>query len=188
MSDEIKKKRKSGLPRRKWEDPFEQECSSLDEFIDPYLDFSDELEEVWSGVRKHTRRAYIVRYSNAPELFFITFTSNRYKAKGNATKFFRDNMHPLFIEGQWRHQHVNARACLHPDFDKYNEEMKVPIPELMKINLSFPCSICGKGNFKYKDYEYKACFIIEGEGDLNPFTKGYCVCRDCFNKYYKESK
>ena len=182
------RKRKSGLPTKKWEDPFEFEWSDLDEFLDPYLEVGEELEEVWGCFKRRVRRAYIVQYNNAPELFFITFTSNRYKAKGNATKFFRDNNHPLFIEGQWKGQHIHARTRLHPDFDKYNEEMKVPIPELMKLNISFPCSICGKGNFKIIDYENKSCFIIEGEGDLNPFTKGYCLCRDCYNKYYKASE
>ena len=180
--------RKSGLPSRKWEDPFEFELSDLDEFLNPYLEIGEELDEVWGCFRKRVRKAYIVQYDNAPELFFITFTSNRYKAKGNATKFFRDNLHPLFIEGQWRHQHLHARTRLHPEFDKYNDEMKVPIPELMKIGLAFPCSVCGKGNFKTVDYENKGCFIIEGEGDLNPFTKGYCLCRDCYNKYYKTSE
>ena len=182
----MKSQRKSGLPKPRWEDPFEQKFSNLDEFLNPYLEFSEELEEVLHTFKKrNVDKAYVVRYKNAPELFFITFVPNRYKAKGNATKFFRDNMHPLFLEGQWRHQHMNARARLYPEFNKYVEEKKVPIPALMEIKLSFPCSICGKGNFTHKDYKNGACFVVEGEGDLNPFTKGLCLCRDCYNKYYK---
>ena len=181
MADEVrrKKKRKSGLP--KWEDPFEQEFSDLSEFIDPYLDFSREFENVLYAFKKRTLpKCYIVKYTNAPELFFITFQHDRYKAKGAATKFFRDNMHPLFVEGQWRHEHLCARAKKFPPFDRYAEEGKVPVTELMRIGLTFPCSICGEGNFDFYANKYKQCCIVEGEGDLNPFTKGFCLFKNCF--------
>lgn len=187
MADEVrKKKRKSGLPTKKWEDPFEQELSDLSEFIDPYLDFSKDIGNILYIVKKRILpKCYTVKYKNAPDLFFITFQDNRYKAKGAATKFFRDNMHPLFIEGQWRHQHIYARAKKFPAFDKYAEEGKVPILELMRIGLTFPCSICGEGNFDFNSNKYKQCFIVEGEGDLNPFTKGFCICKNCYEKHYK---
>lgn len=163
-------------------DPFD-----FSTFIDPYLELKREYEALkMPFIKKVVKRAYTVTYNNIKGLLYITFTSNRYKAKGEATKYFRNNMHPDFIENKWRKEHLHARARLAPDLDKYAKEELVPIPAIMKMGASFPCSVCGKENFKYQDYKNKRCFIVEGEGNLNKFTKGYILCYTCWKKYLSQ--
>ena len=79
----------------------------------------------------------------------------------------------------------NGRALRIKELDEYGLKGEiVPIPALLKATgISLPCSVCGKGKFEYSDYIDGKCFIIEGEGNLNPYTKGYILCYDCYQKY-----
>ena len=80
------------------------------------------------------------------------------------------------------------RGAPYPPFDKYASDGKVPIPELMRyFNISFPCSFCGQHDFTLQSYEARTCHIIEGEGDLNVFTRGYIACNDCFKKLWHQN-
>ena len=175
--------RKSGL-----RDPFSAIEDTLDftEYLEPYEDFQKEYKDVLYLMRNRLEKkvAYTVTYTDDATLFFIAFVPNRYKAKGTATMYFRDNYHPDFSGQKWRtEKFTKARARRFPPFDKYASDGKVPIPELMRyFNISFPCSFCGKHDFTLQSYEAKTCHIIEGEGDLNVFTRGYIACNDCFKK------
>jgi hypothetical protein len=81
---------------------------------------------------------------------------------------------------------LNSRAYRLQELDKYALKGIVPIPEILRVlDVSMPCSVCKKGNFNYSDYKEEKCFIIEGEGNLNPFTKGYLLCSECYKKYIK---
>ena len=177
------KKRKSGL-----RDPFSAIEDTLDftEYLKPYEEFEKEYKDVLYFMRSRIRKkmAYTVTYTDDPTLFFITFVENRYKAKGSATMYFRDNHHPDFSGQKWRtEKFVKARARRYPPFDKYADEGKVPLLELMKaFNVSFPCSMCLKHDFTLKSYEAGTCHIVESEGDLNVFTKGIIVCDSCYKK------
>ena len=181
MSDQ--KKRKSGL-----RDPFSAIQDTLDftEYLEPYEDFRKEYTDTLYLIRNriNKKRAYVVTYTDDPTLFYVAFEANRYKAKGAATKYFRDNYHPDFSGNKWcLEKFTKARAHSFPPFNKYADECKVPIPELMRyFDISFPCSFCGKHNFTLQSHEAKTCHIIEGEGDLNIFTKGFIICNDCYKK------
>ena len=167
---------------------FGEDSLDFSMFIDPYLEIKNEYEAFCVPIlKKERKRAYSVVYNNIKGLLFIAFVTNRYKAKGEATKYFRDNMHPDFTEGKWRKEHMHARARLVPEFDEYATSGLVPIPALMEKGASFPCSACGKDNFKYEDYKGKRCFIVEGEGNLNRFTKGYVLCYNCWKRYSGQS-
>ena len=125
---------------------------------------------------------YSITYKSAPDILYIAF-GKKDKCKGDATRYFRDNMHPAFIEKGWYKMHLEARAIRRPEFDIYYREKKVPVAELLKLGVTVPCAICGEGNFGRTEYDYKQCFTIEGEGDLNIFTKGFIVCKKCHDKY-----
>lgn len=148
-------------------------------FIDPYIEIKQNYEHI---AKKRLPKCFSVTYRTVPDALYISF-GTKDKCKGEATKFFRDNFHPAFMGTDWKKQHTEARAIRQPQLDKYFKEKKVPIPEVMKLGATFPCSICGKENFTLKDYENKRCFIVEGEGDVNPFTLGHIVCYNCYKKY-----
>ena len=175
--------RKSGL-----RDPFSAIEDTLDftEYLEPYEEFEKDYKDVLYFVRNRIekKKAYVVTYTDDASLFYIAFVANRYKAKGSATMYFRDNYHPDFSDQKWRKEKfTKARARRVPVFDKYADECKVPIPELMRyFDISFPCSFCGKHDFTLKSYEAKTCHIVEGEGDLNVFTRGFIVCDECYKK------
>lgn len=154
----------------------------LDEFIKPYEELKTEYEELLRK-SKSKGEAYKVTYVGEPHLMYIAFNKNKDKAKGEATKFFKENFYPSFVGRGWREMYKKARTARLPDFDKYSVEGKIPIPELMKLGVSFPCSVCGQHNFEYKDLDQNICFIIEDEGDLNIFTKGYILCYKCYHAY-----
>lgn len=160
---------------------FSLEDLDFTEFLKPYENFQKEYEEI---IKKNSLKAYKVTFKGHDDLIYFTFAKNKDKAKGEATKFFKENFHPAFMGRGWRNEHLNSRGVRIPELDKYARERKVPIPELMKyLKVSFHCSLCGKETFNYKDYENKRCFIIEGEGDLNEKTKGYILCYNCYKKY-----
>ena len=148
-------------------------------FINPYF----KIEESYNNIaKKHRPKCYVITYRNVPDIMYIAF-GTKDQCKGEATKYFRDNFHPAFVENGWRRLHTEARAIREPVLDNFYKEKKVPIPEVMHLGATFPCCICGKGNFDLDDYKKKRCFVVEGEGDINVFTKGYLLCYDCYKKY-----
>ena len=142
-----------------------------------------EYEELLKRTEK--KKAYKVTFKNVKDLFYISFQeggyqSSKYKATWEAVKYFQDNFHPVFLSENMLYQAVIHRV---KELDTYAKEGKIPIAVLMeKLNATFPCKACGKGNFNYEDYEFKRCYITE-ELDLYPFTKGIILCKSCFEKY-----
>ena len=142
-----------------------------------------EYEELLKRTDK--KKAYKVTFRNLKDLFYLSFQegkyqSSRYRATWEAVKYFQDNFHPVFLAENMLYQ---ARILREKELDQYGREGKVPIVVLMeKIGATFPCKVCGKGNFNYEDYEYRRCYVTE-EYDMYPFTKGVLLCKDCFNKY-----
>ena len=129
-------------------------------------------------------KAYKVVFDGVKDLVFISFQvgdvhSCRYKAEAEATKFFKENFHPVFMSEEML---LKARGYRIHELDKYCKEGKAPIPVLMKAGLRFPCQACGKGNFDYEDYEFRRCYITE-ETDYYPYAKGVVLCKKCFDKY-----
>lgn len=130
------------------------------------------------------KKAYLVTFTEHSQLLYVAFTETRDKARAAAQRYMRDMFYPLENINKCPIKLSETRAVRAKNLDKYREESKIPIPELMKLEVTFPCSCCGKDNFDYKDYEIGRCFIIEGEGDLNFFTKGMVVCYECKNRYF----
>ena len=148
-----------------------------------------ELEEEYRKILKRNiqreYRAYRVCFKNHPDLLYIAFCSNRGSAKWRATKYFKNSFHPFFSNDEdCSREMLNCKAYRIQDFDEYYLKGLIPIPKLLKtLDISMPCSVCKKGHFKFSDYIAQKCFIIEGEGNLNPFTKGYLLCPQCYKRY-----
>lgn len=153
----------------------------LDSFIKPFFQLQEDYIKIG---RKRLPKCHSITYKGIPDILYIAF-GEKDKCKSEATKYFRDNFHPAFMGNNWRKCHTDARAIRRPNFDKYYKEKKIPIEALMTLDVRIPCCICGKGDFGLTELEYKQCFVVEGEGDLNVFTKGLLVCKECFNKYIK---
>ena len=131
-------------------------------------------------------KAWKVVFTDIKDLYFITFQSNREQARWDACDFFRKTMHPQFLDkGWWRRCYDNSRALRAQAFDKYAKDGFIPIPAFLKEGFTLPCSVCGKGNFSYSDYEKGRCFILEGEGNILPYLIGCILCYDCYKKYIK---
>ena len=160
---------------------------TLESFVEPYVTFRTDYNKCINSVRKRlTKAAYISTFNNNKELVFISFHERkRYLkdvAKGIAVKYFKENGHPDFSGKKWRDMYLTCRARRIPEFDKYSDAGTIPIIELMRLGVSFSCYLCGKGNFHEQDVKNERCFIIEGEGNLNPFTRGFVVCRRCMER------
>lgn len=147
--------------------------------------------EEYTKILTNNKVAYRVIFLDQPDLVYISFqekgNKERAKAKSKwaATKYFKDTLHPSFQKrNEYGHELKQARVKRLPELDKYGLQGKVPIPDLMKsLGATFPCSVCGKESFSLTDYEAGRCFILEGEGELNPFTKGIILCYNCYKKY-----
>ena len=158
-------------------------------------EYTDSKEPTVAEKRQMERKklskglAYKITFKDQPSLIYISFQKTRDKAVYEACKYFHDNFYPTFM-GEGRDQELKqAKAHRLQEFDKYSVEGVIPIPELMKVmGFTFPCSICGKDNFNYSDYDIGRCFLVEGEGDLNPFTKGFVLCYECYKKYIRTSE
>ena len=176
--------RTSGLREEK-DDFFSFTLEDLQTLIERYTEFKQQYSSNLYAIKnKHKKplRAYTVTFKDDPSLFYIAFTENRYKAKGKATMYFRDViMHPDFIGKEWKKKFLLCRYKSRPELDQY-AETKVPIPEVLKLGVTIPCSFCGKHYFTLDDYEKKRCFIVEGEGDINCFTRNLLACYDCYKK------
>lgn len=148
-----------------------------------YKSIGDEYKKIHSRLEDYPK-AYRIYFLDYPDLIFFSFDDRRNKVKWTAYKYFREQMHPAFTKDSSTFRGMRVRTYRVPEFDKYFKEEKIPIPELMeKQDIIFKCSICGKGNFTYESYKNKGCFVLEGEGDLNPFTKGYVLCHQCYQKF-----
>lgn len=148
-----------------------------------YKNIGNEYKKIY-GKLKNSPKAYRIVFLDYPDLIFFNFSKERNPVKWAAYKYFREQMHPAFTRDSSNFKEMRVRTYRVPEFDKYFKEEKIPIPELMeKQDIIFKCSICGKGNFTYESYKNKGCFILEGEGDLNDFTKGYVLCHQCYQKY-----
>lgn len=183
--------------RAKWKKPSSNPLNNLDlsDYISPkesalkqkkdtYKDLQKEYERILHKEIQRENRAYRVIYKNHPDLLFIAFESNREKAKYQSSKYFRDTFHPFFTGDNYREEMLNCRAYRVQELDKYALKGLIPIPELLHaLDITLSCSVCGKDHFDYSDYEKGRCFIVEGEGNLNPFTKGYILCYECHKKY-----
>lgn len=181
------KKQQTNQPRRK-RDFTHNPLNNIDfsEFTEGYKELQKEYLGVLKRSQKKGDKAYKVTFKDHSDLFYIAFSENRGNACYRASRYFRDIFHPFFTGDNYRKEMLNSKAHRCPQLDKYYVEEKVPIPKLMEVlNAQFPCSVCGKGKFNYSDYINDRCYIIEGEGDLNPFTKGYILCYDCYKKYIK---
>lgn len=154
---------------------------------DSYKGIQKEYERILHKEIQRENRAYRVVYKNHPDLLFIAFCGNREAAKYQSSKYFKESFHPFFTGENYRKEMLNCRAYRVQELDKYALGGVIPIPELLRVlKVSLPCSVCGKDHFDYSDYEIGRCFIVEGEGDLNPFTKGYILCYECHKKYLKK--
>lgn len=173
--------RKSGIHNNIIES-FKDIENEFSELVKPYADFKAEYEKMKEERIHKENKAYVVTYTHMPSLLYICFTSGRYKAKGNATKYFRDMGVDTFGKKEWYVTHTNARARRVPEWDKYYKDERVPIHEILKLGGVLSCSLCGEGSYTYKDYEDKVCFVVEGEGDICEYIKGYVLCYNCYKK------
>ena len=151
---------------------------------DSYRKIQKEYERILHKEIQGRNRAYRVVFKNHPDLLYIAFCSNRGSAKYQASRYFKSIFHPFFTGEDYSKEMLQCHAYRMQELDKYSIKGLVPIPELLKAtDTTISCSVCGKGKFNYSDCSQGECFIVEGEGNLNPFTKGYLLCYDCYKKY-----
>ena len=151
---------------------------------DSYNKLQKEYEKILHKEIKKQRKAYRLVFKNHPDLFYISFNKSRESAKYEAARYFKSIFHPFFTGENYSVEMLQCRAYRVQEFDQYALKGVIPIPALLKVSgISLPCSVCRKGHFDYSDWEQEKCFIVEGEGNLNPFTKGYLLCYDCYKKY-----
>ena len=166
--------------------PFLNPKKSKEKEKENFKSIQKEYERILHKEIQKENKAYRVIFDNHPELLFVTFCRDRGAAKWQAAKYFKSIFNPFFTGENYRTGMLYSHAYRCAELDKYALEGKVPIPELLRVlDVSIPCSVCGKYDFTYSDYEKVKCFIVEGEGDSNPFTKGYILCTDCYKKYMK---
>ena len=185
MSENNKKRlniRRSGLKanREDTRKNIEEELISSDDINK----FSDDYDKL---LHQHNRRrnlpgAYLIRFTHEPSAFFITFQTfqTRDTGKWEACKYFHSIGHPTIGLDCYS----KARRKRIPQFDKYRDTGKIPIEEIMSLGASFRCGICGNHTFTYEDLKRKRCFIVRGEGEINPFTDGMVICNECRRKYF----
>jgi len=162
---------------------YEEEETPQTESGQSFADFKRSYEKLLYKAQ-HSKKAYKITFKHEPDLIYVAFTTTKSKGRWQAVKYFQQCFHPSFTTKTQCSNLSQSRASHVSELDKYAMLGKAPIPELMKaLNVSFPCSVCGKHKFDYSDYEIGRCFIVEGEGDLNPFTDGYILCYDCYRKY-----
>ena len=181
------------MPRRKVTNSYSTEQLSLQvfktldlsEFTRPYKEIKKDYEKIFKKTFSKGH-AYKVSFKESPNTFCIAFAKTKRKAIWQGAKFFHNNLYPEFMGKGWS---TVQNLCLLEahrikELDDYSLTGIIPIPVLMKtLNMTFKCSVCGKGNFTYETFESGGCFVLEGEGNLNDYTKGYILCYDCKRKY-----
>lgn len=159
----------------------------LAQFIDPYKKLAEEYNNLYFIKKQRMKLAYLVTFKDDPSLIFFAFAANKEKSKAqySAVKYFKESMHPFFMGDKNIKNRIYATQMVrYPAFDKYAEEGRIPIVELFKIGIRFPCYCCKKHSFNQQLLNLKKCYIIEGEGNVNAFTKGFVLCKDCYDKFY----
>lgn len=149
-----------------------------------------ELEESYKKILKNKKgkkeigTARKVYFPTIPDIFYISFKPSRTKAAWEASKYFHKSYNPIFIGMKTEEIVKLTRVLRIPELDEYSKVEKVPIPVLMKkLNVTFPCAICGKHHFTYEDYCKNLCFVVEGEWDSLPYAEGYVLCYKCHEKF-----
>jgi hypothetical protein len=162
----------------------------FDEFTKPYQELAvDYGRNLYTVKRKVHGDAYMVTFTDDPSLFFISFASykERDKVRYAAIKYFHQAHHPDFItRDQTNGKYKYARRHRCPDLDRYADEKRVPIWEVMKLGVPVPCAMCLKHQFTYEQYLAKKCFVIEEGVKANIYTKGVVLCYDCYKKLVEE--
>lgn len=160
-----------------------------------YSSFESEYEKLSSVQRKKRKEpvAYLVWFKDRPELNYISFqveTNKRIdrardRARAEANKYLR-NTYPEFTAKQSYYDiYMMSRGRRMPQFDKYYATKRVPIKELMKVGFTYSCAFCHEHKFSIEDYENHRCFIMDGDGAINPFTQGVLLCYNCYKKLSK---
>lgn len=150
---------------------------------DSLKDLQKEYERILHKEIQRKNKAFRVIFNKYPDLLFIAFCGSRGAAKWKAAKHFKHSFHPLFTGEQADKEMLESHAYRIQEFDKYATTGLIPIPALLNtLDMTLPCSVCGKHRFSYSDYLEDNCYIIEGEGNSNPFTKGYILCPECYKK------
>lgn len=176
---EIKEEEKTKIPSKK--ELVRNTLSNLTS-CEEYHKIRKEYEKM-KEITMKLKKAYLITFPEYPDLFFINFNKSKESAGYQAHKYFENSYHPAFPKNH-SFASIKTKSKRLPQFDKYYNEEKIPIPELMKeLNMTFHCSVCGKGNYNYKSYKDKRCYIVEGEGDSNPFTQGYILCYQCYHRF-----
>lgn len=175
---EEKKAAKKARPKKKKEKVFNS-----------YKDFQEEyLKVLLKAELKKAPKAYKVIFKNNPTLAYLSFKSRRQPALWEACAYFRDNLHPDFLV-TFRKMLSASRGYRMHDLDKYAQEGRAPIPDILKVTgMTLSCSVCGKHKFTYEDYIKDRCYIIEGEGDSLPYAKGHILCYKCYQRYIERTK
>lgn len=172
--------RKSGLHKQELL-PQDHVILTRSELEEQYKEFSLEYENLYTAhaIRKG-HKAFLVTMVGYPELYYISFTHIKDRAKAEANKYFR-TCNPKFYttEGYYK-MYLASRGRRVPEFDKYQRIGKVPILEIMQQGIKFPCFYCGKDNFSYEDYENHRCYILDDGTELNPYTQGVVLCYNCY--------
>lgn len=178
-----KRVRTSGLKRKNKNKEKENCIEENNDSPVSYDDFKNDYSFLIEANRKRNLgKAYIVTSTKNPKLFFIAFAMTKDKAKVQGNRYFYETEWQ-FSNDLWDN-YLTVRAHRHTELDVYAEAKKVPIDVIMKMGYSFRCGVCGKTKFTYKDVEIGKCFIVEDEGDMNPYTKGMVVCYNCYKKYF----
>ena len=158
----------------------------LDEFTKPYQNLVvDYGRNLYTVKRRVHGDAYTVTFTDDPSLLFISFASykERDKVRYAAIKYFHEAHHPDFLTRlQTNGKYKFARRHRCPELDKYADEKRVPIWEVMKLGVPVPCAMCLKYSFTYEQYLAKKCFVIEEGVNSNIYTKGVVLCYDCYKK------
>lgn len=166
-----------------------EEDFDLESLTKPYQTFKEELKQhayfIKNRNKGKNKKAYVITCVNDNTIFYIAFATYKTRdgAKNEAFKYFENEVfHPRFIGKDRFNMYHLLRRNRCAMFDKYAEEGKVPITEILRLGVTMPCCFCGKHNFTREDFEKKRCFYVESEGDLNVYTKGLLACYECFKK------
>ena len=150
--------------------------------------------------RRMDYKAYLITTKLMPEFYFlcfVTYEDARAKADEISAKYLTHGYEKVALAecSSYLGDYLGLRDTSNGIYfslkrkrannvDKYFYEKKAPVYELMELGIKFRCKNCGKGMFGLEEYNDKKCFILEGEGEYNYFTKGVVFCRNCYNEYY----
>lgn len=164
-------------------DEIAEDLNKLETLINAKKIVEGSIKLTCSNLKK--KKAYLVTFKERNDIAYISFASDRGKARWRACKYFKDILIPEFQRDKGYSAQLRLTIARRvKEFDCFADKERVPIPELMKIlNFKFPCSICGKELFSYRDYEAERCFYLEGEDNLNEFVEGIILCYSCKKKY-----